>query len=1015
MPRRQHLFRECLVGSISASMLLCTAADALSAPASRPKKNTVDYIEVQIYDRDAFVYYSEHMYDPKFYQKGYIQNRMRWAQDQQKSLKPEYRKEWLEWNYSMAKLDALGDEWRGGMTSKLLQGAASGAVGAAVGGVVAGVPGAIVGGVASAGAASGIDAALGLANRKGLTSYPSPDEAIEANMWGELQKTGSDLNMREIQMRMDTEVEGRPGPIAYSKDKDVKEYTRYENMMRATSGATREVLERISADGKITRAEFQAYKSLMAEYMEQLNNQALDATQHLRDIKGFLRDQANTEADEKSNRMARENAMSPLVTGALLAKIFHDNEAADKFNKMAQLSSALVDASQMTMKTFEERPYVCANVYLLIASLVIDIIQSSQPSEAQMLGEQIQRLAEQVERLRVEMHQRFDDLELHNYQYFAITMLNLADLKNSQNLIANNVKRLNAQMDQVQARLQLGFESMARMQLAKWDADCFGRSKNNQNMKLADDRAANSCFSNYELLGTGRFADAVRLNQNESPTMPDTNRQDFEELVKLVSANGGGAPSEVYPPAHFIYGASKTLNLMFQNPSYRNLAMSGTWLNETGVPVYQQLIENGHSFSSFLKTMAVEPKGDSFKIRRQLFDELVSRYKNAAYMAINHADEIHNKVRGAGPIPARGAKDDPPKDLEPGYQIYKEKIDLCTTGSDGEQKLGSWNMYNYEKDIDPRIARARGYNPAAMYLTHEFYQYLPNSLRWALRMQAANNGGMNFRSTTCFKKFNFYNIANNMKRVGFFPLIYIDLELELVIGGQYDYYDEGEQKIKSDYVPVARLLGRGTSFSSSWLDPRWGVNLVTSAWTGDPRTDASDNARFFFFKDTNSYGISHNPQLFFKPVDMNSESKEQLAHFEARFLQILDREKGSAFASIRDERAPPSADTGTPTRQLYYLVRNGLDLGNPKALALYNLLSSGVLPQTEELVATVVDQGLTTSEAYKKIDAVLAPVTQAIVDIDLDKDIKPAASGLDIYVATLRQYQESGASVRVRK
>jgi hypothetical protein len=37
----------------------------------------------------------------------------------------------------------------------------------------------------------------------------------------------------------------------------------------------------------------------------------------------------------------------------------------------------------------------------------------------------------------------------------------------------------------------------------------------------------------------------------------------------------------------------------------------------------------------------------------------------------------------------------------------------------------------------------------------------------------------------------------------------------------------------------------------------------------------------------------------------------------------------------------------------------------------------------------------------------LTPVTQAIVDIDAERDIKPAASGLDIYVATLKQYQDT--------
>jgi hypothetical protein len=374
------------------------------------KSKEVDSIEVQIYDRDAFVYYNEHMYDPKFYQKGYIQNRMRWAQAQQRSLKPEYRKEWLEWNYSMAKLDALSDEWRGGMTSKLLQGATNGAVGAGFGAAGGGVLGAIAGGIFGAGAASGIDAALGLANRKGLTTYPTPSEAVEANMWGEQQKTGSDPNMREIQLRMDTEIEGRPRPIPYSEDKDVKEYTRYENMMHAASEDTRKILQRISADGKITRAEYLEYKALMTEYMDQLKAQAVDATQHLHDIKDTLQKQADVDAAEKANLTARENAVSPFVTGALLAKIFHDNEAADKFIKMAQLSSALVDASQMTMKTFTERPYVCANVYLLIASLVVDLMESSQQSESQMLGEQIQRLAEQVEKLRVEMHQRFDEL-----------------------------------------------------------------------------------------------------------------------------------------------------------------------------------------------------------------------------------------------------------------------------------------------------------------------------------------------------------------------------------------------------------------------------------------------------------------------------------------------------------------------------------------------------------------------------------------------------------------------------
>lgn len=984
-------------------------------------------VQIEVWDKSTFTYYHEKTYDPRFYQKGYINLRLRDAVNyaDQNGFTGSFREYYIRQTYQNARQEILGSSWRGSAAEAFLKAGVNKASGAAVGAVlgtpspVGPIGGAFLGGVAGEAGSRAISWGFDQLGSLPTRGYPAPSATVEGNVWGDNQKQSGDPVLKEIEEELDKDVEQRKGNVPYSQDKDVVARNRHDETNENVLLEGSRLRQKITQDGKITRQELKEYQEYTAEVAKTLNNQMLDSVEYLRNLNKIQLIRLQEEQQAKEEQILKSNMSGPFVFASHLAHLFKDEEAAQKFDKTAQLASTICDLSngikalEKNPDLFSKAPFQYINLYMAAASLAMDILSSSQKSEGQMIMESLQRIAQQIEELRKEMHQRFDRLEMQSYMYFIATKLDLNDIKRTQANLQNDVQQVIEAMNRIEAKMNRGFNALGDMQISQIEAKCFGQDFDGSPKTLDGKDKANECLSFYMLLGAGRFTDAVRITRQNSPIATQTQVEEFKDLVEQVQWARGPRLISVYPPEQFAFGAHRLLSLLQLNPSHVGLAKTGRWLSN--YPVMEELRAHGQSLRDFIKGMAVEVSGNGYHIRKALFDQVLQNYRRAAFRAIEHAQSLIDETRGRGPVPGRQNTDEADRDIEKGsFPLYNVNIDMCPNA---QRVRGSYNIYNFTRDIDERIGRTYGYDPKVVHLNSKFYEYLPKSVRWALRMQGAGDGLLQAQPTVCFSKFNVHDINVHFGGGGWVVQIdrtRLDLELQVEIGMKYVRYDENGKPIE-EFTPITRLYGRRAEWFGPF-EPNQGSYVLNHAWDGHPFSSGTRlfiNAKERTFgiaiiSKEITFGIAQDPQSFFQAVALNEQEKAQYRKFEEAFAKILERRRSMALSLLEQRPAGSSGQTETSTWQLNYLVQNGLDLSHPKALELNNMIHLPGLPQTNDIIYSMISKGLSGKEAMEAVDKAVAPFQEKINELDKLDDLAPAPNPLDLYVNMLDLYQSDG-------
>ena len=947
-------------------------------------------VSVNSQNVDRVMLYQEKLYDSRTYARAYVLEKVHVAEtnlDRLKIKNPMIRRDYLMSAYDHAKGEVMAQEWSGGWTSIALKAGVAGGV--AYGGSVIVTGGATLvpvlvaaGGSALAGV---IDKKMKDYEKTPPTKYMNPDMVVTLNVWGDLIKESGDPALKEISIRSKEEIMGRSDAIPDFLDRDFiarkrndqinQKQDEYKQSLDATSRTVKDL-----KNGMVTKKQYIEMKKELIRRFDTLATEAVLANKNLKKIGEYV----DQQQDRERRAIERENISGPFSFGAGVAELFNDPKAAHMFNKAAQLSAALNDISGITMKMFKQQPWACANMYLAAATLTVELIKGAQKSEFEVTMEALQQISKQINELRIEMHARFDRLEQRMDYYFSVVLINLRDIVASQQLIAGTVERLHEDMSRLQRSLDNGIHDLAQMNLGEWEAECFGMKSNKNPLRFTNEKTANQCFSRYILLGSGYYSNALRLKSPEKDNTGDTDfdKYSFKNLAEQVYEHGGAAPKHIYSPTQFKYGANKTLQLLYRNPNYSSISSD---------PSFQQLIENGESLQKFEANMALESSGSNYKLRRPIFEALLSQYKKNVMDAWSAARDAVTGVRGVGPTPGKKWNEPIPEDMPELYQMLREPLAFCR-GS--KLEMGYYETTNYREHIDERKVRVYQYRLDKMLLTKKIFPLLPQSVVWANRM---GSQALSARVHPCIRK---AKIPAFYSKAYLLPLTTYELELELDLYVTYTYFNPKTRKDEEKTFLATKLSGKKRDVGLIY-DPRWGAGTLEAAWTGIQQPD-SPTRLMAVSKDV--AGITNAPEQFFTNRVITDEMGADIEEFESHLANFFEVRQKEAIEKTRKNTVGPEKDVASILWQLSYLVRNGIHLSNPAASELYTLLISGYLPLVSQVTQWGIATGADGRSVSEMLDSRINSIREKLDEMETCGKLKPAPSSLYPYVFALKAF-----------
>lgn len=931
--------------------------------------------------------YQEKLYDQRTYARAYVLQKVYEADSRFEQIRTQYpivRRDYLMSAYEHAKGEVVAQQWSGGWTSIGLKAGVVGGI--TYGGIVIGTGGTALVAAPVLLAMGGsiltdvVDKKMKDFEKAPPTKSMTGEVVVMTNVWGDLQKESGDSVLRDISIRSKEEIMGRSDTIPDSLDRDLiarKRNDKHEKDQSANKVSLDALQRSVSAlrNGTITKKQYLELKEELIKRFEILEEEALEARKNLRQISDHISQQQ--ESDRRAAQ--RENISAMFSFGAGVAVLFNDQKAAYMFNKAAQLGATLHDISGITTKMLKEKPWVCANLYLAAATLTIELVKGAQKTEFEMTMEALQQISKQINELRVEMHARFDRLEQRMDYYFGVVLLNLRDIAASQQLIARTVERMHADMSRLQNSLDNGLNDLAKINLNKWQSDCFGLQSNKVPYRITEDKIANECFSQYMLLGSGDYAAALLLSSPEKGAQVETHfdKYSFNKLAELIYQQGGVMPKRIYSPSQFKYGANQTLRLLYRNPKYSSV---------TSDPLFRQLIDNGESFQKFEENMVLEKGFGKYKLRRSIFKKLLEQYKEGVMDAWTAATNAVSGVKGVGPIPGKKWSTPVDEDTLQHFQMLKVPLTFC---SDSKLESGYFEQINYTKDIDQRRWRPYVHNLDKMFLSKEFFPLLPQSVVWANRMN-----GLKTRINGCLRKAKIPYLRTIQDD---FRTTY-ELELVLDINVTYSVFNPKTKKDEEKTFLVTRLSGQKRE-AGVMMDPAWGLGILEAAWTG--ATQRTDIATRLMVTGKDIAGITNAPKKFFTQVVMTDEMGEDLAEFEAQFSDLLEGRQREAIQTTDDNSLGPQKDVASILWQLTYLLRNGIHLSNKPASELYGMLMSGYLPRVDQVIRWGITTGGDARAVSDMLDARIAGIYEKLNEMECSV-LKPAPSSIYPYVIALK-------------
>lgn len=191
---------------------------------------------------------------------------------------------------------------------------------------------------------------------------------------------------------------------------------------------------------------------------------------------------------------------------------------------------------------------------------------------------------------------------------------------------------------------------------------------------------------------------------------------------------------------------------------------------------------------------------------------------------------------------------------------------------------------------------------------------------------------------------------------------------------------------------------------SEWINAIWdpldGNYIFNMIWSGAPY--ANTGTRLYPSPDQKTFGVAANPKSFFTALQRSPLEEENLQKFLKFFAERLEWRRADAFQKAKSSPSPAAAKTDSILRQLRFLVRNSLDLGEPKVLEFYNYLTSDAsLPDAAAIVYGGIVGGMNREEAYLAVEKNIAEMNKRLDELSTVR-LQPGQGGVDLLKGLLR-------------
>jgi hypothetical protein len=261
--------------------------------------------------------------------------------------------------------------------------------------------------------------------------------------------------------------------------------------------------------------------------------------------------------------------------GALsgIATLAGDPQSARMLNKSAALTQGISQAIQVSLnRTIAQSPMLYANVYVGVAVLAAEMLQSSQ--EQNTMGElfaQLREISKQLEELREEIDHRFNVLDKELKQYFERAFFDLANIRASVARLERYSNQIKEALDRANFETKTGLKFLWLSQMTDWQTKCLS----------ADARLTEvlfrRCRNQFALVAAGTWNTALASPLTDTGSLKGLEKTSDLEYGAVKTALEQLDPSQAWDlinvnPANWVFGSRLLVDLFHRNSRFITLA-----------------------------------------------------------------------------------------------------------------------------------------------------------------------------------------------------------------------------------------------------------------------------------------------------------------------------------------------------------------------------------------------------------------------------------------------------------
>ena len=732
-------------------------------------------------------------------------------------------------------------------------------------------------------------------------------------------------------------------------------------------------------------------RTVEAAVQKQVDAAVAQMAQNNQKLREAAPDQNPTLTDEdraRSRALQRELVVGPAQFMAGVARLFNDPAAAAKMEKLAQLSDAVFQLTNLTSK-FRDNPLAVANLYVFAATTLLDLFQGPQESEMSQVMKELRALAKQMEDFRVEMHARFDHLDQKIDVYFKRTFFDLDRINTSLESLKVAQGALAAEIDRLQKQQQKAFDDETRIHHTATLTKCF---PSDDGGRLVATGPANYPFCTAALLDLA-FGIPKLFDDGADHLVSSV---DEFEVVRSVAQH-----LQVAPPAtsseQLTMGSTLLLKYFALNPGAVPAARSGISYSlgypKTSLP---NLIDEVAGQVYLAPRVLLHPGADGRStLWLDILMPLIAEYEAGVAKLKPMVTSAVTTQMGQRPDPSGDWRTQAPTVLPSEVPFLKSKVTFC----DSPQAIGA-STYS-TPGFSAAILNAITAYPAKLDLPPSFFDQLPPAVQWA-----------EIRGRDLFEKFEISaciaqgKLEHDRPNQTFRSHLIVDFNLTYQIKGAAH---------PMTTVRIAGVEGRHVQNSVNFADVpvaitgAVGPDYLTRVWYGRP--DPYTGVRLTLQTNGSAGYLANAKDLLIK-LPESRWTKENREVFEDAFHQMLASALPQILDAARDQSVAVRGEINRARGKMLYAVTRGLDMSDARSVQIFKLLER-TFPTGENFLYRQVEKSV--DQQAKDHQGEVVKATEQLKDYGKLTDLKPAPTLLSFTLDRLNEVMVGPNSVPIEK